>query len=478
MKTLKGTRPYSLAFRVTLFVGLAIGACLFCVGWIVERSIENHFADQDADELGVVAEAVQEALSKSNSEALTLQQVLQAAVSGHHGVYFRVNNSNGSLIYASPGPKMSEIISTLAPVPRIQRNNLTVWEEGGEPYRGAILEMHVTNLSDSQTFTVAVASAMEFHLNFLTSFRRTLWSVITAATVLIFLASWFAVRQGHAPLHNVTARIRSIRTDQLSVRLDPDSVPIELLELVSSFNDMLSRIEEVFQQLSNFSADIAHELRTPLTNLTTQTQVAVSKARTLEEYREILYSNLEEYERLSKMINDMLWLAKTDNGLVKPVFEALDPFKEIHFLFDYFEAWAEEQNVQLKLTGQSGNIQGDRSMFRRALSNLLANSIRHAKSDSQILVTLHQDANNVVIDIENAGEDIPDNQVNKIFDRFYRIDPSRQRSNGGDGVGLGLSIVRSIIAVHGGEVTVISKNGVTIFTVKLPVSKIETLHQS
>ena len=125
--------------------------------------------------------------------------------------------------------------------------------------------------------------------------------------------AWLAVQWGHLPIRKVNDEIRAIRSSKLDVRLDPRDVPIELAELVFAFNDMLARIEEGFTRLSHFSADIAHELRTPVTNLVTQTHVALGQPRSNEEYREILYSNLEEFDRMGRMIGDMLFLAQTEN---------------------------------------------------------------------------------------------------------------------------------------------------------------------
>ncbi len=467
-------RPASLATRITLLVGATNGLCLIIVGLIVQYSIESHFVDRDTDELNVVAEAVNEAIGKALDSDVTLSEALASAVSGHHGIYFVVLDGNNTLIYSSPGPNFSDYARSTSIVQQINSHTLVQWTQDNEYFRGAAIAIEHNKGEEKNTFKVMVVSAMKFHQDFLTWFRPTLWSVIAIAAILGMLAARFAVHQGHKPLHNISERIQEIGSDKLDVRIDPDNVPLELNELVISFNDMLSRIEDVFQQLANFSADIAHELRTPITNLTTQTQVSVSKVRTVEEYREILYSNLEEYERLTKMINDMLWLAKTDNGLIEPAFEALDIEIEIQSLFDYFEAWAEEQRVKLKLTGSCEKILGDKSMIRRALGNLIANAIRHADSNSEITVHLSTIDNKSAISLENFGDTIPKNHLPKIFDRFYRVDPARSRDSKNEGIGLGLSITRSIVSVHSGDIEVVSEQGKTIFTVILPCLNLST----
>jgi two-component system heavy metal sensor histidine kinase CusS len=252
------------------------------------------------------------------------------------------------------------------------------------------------------------------------------------------------------------------------VRLDPNDVPVELRELVESFNRMIGRLEEGFERLSHFSSDIAHELRTPLTNLITQTQVGLSKPRDAQVYRELLYSGLEEQERLAKMVADMLWLAKSDNDLVKPALSTLDLAWEVRELFDYFEALATENNIELVLEGKVPTIRGDRALIRRALSNLLSNAIRHTPSGETVQVRLVDEDSHVSVAVINPGDTIPAKHLARLFERFYRVDPSRQRHS--EGAGLGLAIAKSIIESHGGHIEARSHGGITIFTCTLPSS--------
>jgi two-component system heavy metal sensor histidine kinase CusS len=274
------------------------------------------------------------------------------------------------------------------------------------------------------------------------------------------------VHRGHAPLRRISAEIRQTSTDRLDLRLAPETVPIELAELASSFNEMLERLEESFSRLTNFSADIAHELRTPVTNLMTQTEVALSNARSVDEYREILYSNLEEYGRMAQMVGDMLFLAKTDNGQLKPSQAEVDLASEIGALFDYFEAWAEDRGVDLVQTGAAPPVTGDRLMLRRAISNLLSNAIRHTARGHAVTVELTALGDKILLAVNNPGAEIPAEHLPRLFDRFYRPDPSRQRD--GDGAGLGLSIVKSIIAAHGGTVEASWSDGIVRFRLTLP----------
>jgi two-component system heavy metal sensor histidine kinase CusS len=212
-------------------------------------------------------------------------------------------------------------------------------------------------------------------------------------------------------------------------------------------------------------------LRTPISNLMTQTQVAISKARSADQYREVLYSNLEEYERLARMIADMLFLAKADHRLIVPSSEMVDLAAEARELFGFYEAFAEEQGVSLVLTG-TGFVQGDKLMIRRALSNLLSNAIRHTPRGGSVKVLLDQHrSGEIQLSVENPGQDIASEHLPRLFDRFYRVDPSRQKAS--EGAGLGLAITKSIVEAHKGTIQARSSNGSTRFAITFPAAGVE-----
>jgi two-component system heavy metal sensor histidine kinase CusS len=198
----------------------------------------------------------------------------------------------------------------------------------------------------------------------------------------------------------------------------------------------------------------------------TQTQVALSRSRTADEYREVLYSNLEEFDRLARTITDMLFLAKADNGLLVPHREPVDLAAEVRELFDFYEALVEERGIRLELTG-GGRVNGDRLMIRRAISNLLSNAIRHTARGEAVRVRIDgAGAEGVRLAVENPGIGIDPEHLPRIFERFYRVDPARQRST--EGAGLGLAITNSIVAAHQGTLRASSANGITRFEMSLP----------
>ena len=474
-------KPISLTLRMIAFVAVTISLCLFTINAVVLDVVEHHFKEQDADELTVMNQSIFQHLHKLSASKVNQGAILSQAISGHHGVYFQVRNALGDIIYSSPELNLSNSLSNSLSNPLsdalpdagsnkshnnspiVELDALHLWESNGHTFRGAFTPYVIGN----DSFIIITAIDMEFHKTFLKNFRQSLALVMALAGIATLLAVWFGVFQGLAPLRRLSNKVKSIEADQLDFRLDIKSVPKELTGLVLAFNQMINGLEKSFKQLSHFSADIAHELRTPLTNIITQTQVGLSKPRDIEEYKNLLYSNLEEQERLAKMVNGMLWLAKSDHGLVKPVLENIDLRQEISDLFEFFEALAEEQNIELALEGNALFIHADRSMLRQAFSNLLSNALRHTQSGKTIKVSIENTYAHALISFENAGEHIAQEHLEKLFDRFYRVDPARQRNS--DGAGLGLSIVKSIIESHKGYTEVTSNSGMIRFMIYLPL---------
>ena len=458
-------RPLSLALRLTLLFTIAATIVLSVFGLVINKLMENHFFSQDTDELRVIVDAVQNALATANSDkhSATLEQRFDDILVGHHDASLFITTRDSGTLYISPEPDLSTI--KIPHQSQLEADLERRWNYNGLPYTVLLRTFNEIGPDNRGPFRIVAAVPFDDHLHFLNTFRRNLWIMIAGSVIVMSIMGWVAVRRGHAPLHEIISRIRRISARDLNTHLPYEGVPYELVDLVTSFNEMLQRMDEAFQRLADFNADIAHELRTPITNLMTQTQVALSRARTINEYQDILYSNVEEYDRLAQMVNDMLFLAQTDNHKkidVGPV--KLD--EEVDKLFDYYGGWAEECGIALERTGAAA-IQGHQSMLRRAFGNLISNAIRHTPADGSVRVTISTENSGVTITVENPGQTIPPEHLSKLFDRFYRIDFSRQQ--GVDGAGLGLAIVKSIVTAHGGNVDVTSYNGLTRFQISLPL---------
>lgn len=455
-------KPVSLTARISLLFAGAVAMVLLATGFILAQAVEAHFVEQDQHELEGKLELIRHLLVRADSRAAfgDLSQQLDDALVGHRGLAVAVADAGGNVWFETSG---AEFPHTLFREKADTATGLRQWAQGGRSYRGLTLSVRA---GTGESHTVALALDMTNHEAFMAKFRRMLALAMAVATLATASLGWIGARRGLRPLHRVTDMAATISAERLGTRLPAARVPTELKALVAAFNAMLARLDESFRRLSAFSSDIAHEFRTPISNLMTQTQVALGRARDAGEYREILHSNLEEYERLARMIGDMLFLAKADNQLIVPEREVVDLEQEVARLLDFHEAQAAERGIRMECRG-SAQIVGDRLMLQRAISNLLSNAVRHTPAGETVHVMLTSDRKGAIIAVENPGTAIPPEHLAHLFDRFYRVDPAR-REDLEEHSGLGLAITKSIVEAHGGSVHVSSEEGRTRFELRLP----------
>lgn len=459
----------SLTLRLTLLFSLVSVCILAGLGLLIQRSVDSHFAAGDFAELDDKVDQVV-ALLAERPEPLSLTtqtKALDELVTSHSYLTLRVDSTSGETLFAS-GPLSFPFTDsqTLSPGKRYRAE----WTLQGTGYRGMALQLPEDTSASSGLIITGMIETTR-HAQFMQAFATQLFAFMLLATLLSTLLGWLAVRKGLAPLRLIKARARAVTAERLDERLPLASVPTEIADLVHELNQMLDRLEESFNRLNHFSSDIAHELRTPLSNLMTQTQVSLTQSRSQAEYLDILASNLEEFERLSRMISDMLFLAKAENGLQLPSTERVDLAQEVAKLFEFYEALAEDRQVSLSQHGQGATC-GDRLMLDRALGNLISNAVRHTPSGEQIRVEIDSREDSVRVSVCNQGHPIAPDEQCYIFDRFYRCDPARSHGLS-EGTGLGLPITRAIARAHGGDVSVCSTHEETCFTLLLPVYRPE-----
>lgn len=299
--------------------------------------------------------------------------------------------------------------------------------------------------------------------------RKLLLTALTGAPfalAMVMIAAFGVVALGLRPLVHFRHAVSGVRANRLDARLDPASLPRELQELAAAFNAMLERLGDSVTRLQQFSADLAHEMRTPLSTLLGRTQVALSRGRDADELKDVLVHNVEELQRLARLISDMLFLAQADNAQQALRLERVELAAEAVRIADFLAIAAEEKDVQVCVNG-SAWVHADRGLVQRALTNLLSNAVRHARADSHIAVDIEVRAGVTRVAVENEGEAIAGQHLERLFERFYRADAARHRNHGG--TGLGLAIVKAIMALHGGssEVKAIPPDRVR-FTLRFP----------
>lgn len=290
----------------------------------------------------------------------------------------------------------------------------------------------------------------------LSDFQRTLTAVLLFGVFASALSGFWVTRRGLRPLRQITETIHNINAHQLNEQVNSGQWPKEIALLADAFDQMLARLEQSFTRLSQFSADLAHELRTPVNNLMGTAEVALSRERSSEEYREILESNIEECRRIARMIDELLFLARAENPKTEISAECFLIEKEFKVITEFYEMLASDQQVAINYQANQIELYADPNLLRRVLSNLISNSLRYSKAEGiiNLSATIAKD-NSITITITDTGEGIDEALLPRIFDRFFRADKSRQHDK--QGSGLGLAIVKSIMDLHGGQILISSQ---------------------
>lgn len=451
----------SLTARLSLLFMLAVTAVLVLAGLSFNHLSQQHFLQLDRQTLAEKLSATRNILGQLDDlqQFDRLRPQLRTLLGAHRDITALILDAAGQPLFAEPGP---------LPVPAALANSTSTevwqWQHHDHYFRG--LSAAVTVPADNAPLRVILLLDSTPHMHFFSAVQRWFWMALVLSALFSAGLGWLVARRGLLPLRQVTAVAASISAASLQERIPLAAVPLELQQLAASFNAMLARLDDAFMRLSNFSADIAHELRTPLSNLMTQTEVVLAQPRDSEAYQETLYANLDDCKRMARMIDDMLFLAKADNGLIVPEQQPVALDVEVEKLFEYYRLLADERGISLQLRGHAV-VRGDVLMLHRALSNLLSNALRYTPAGASIQVELEQNANGSALRLSNPGPTIAGEHLERLFDRFYRADPAR-REGSPHNAGLGLAITRSIIHAHQGQIHCTSVAGKTTFCVQFP----------
>ncbi len=328
------------------------------------------------------------------------------------------------------------------------------WPEA--PFRGSMETEEWRFLAkESGAFLLQAALDRRQEAKFLSRYRRQLYLVLFVAAVASAAGGVLLARAGLRPLQELSSVAAGIGANRLQERLDPSRYASELKQVATTFNGMLDRLQKSFQQLERFSGDIAHELRTPLQNLRGEVEVALSHRRSEDEYRDVLGSCLEEAARLSRLVDSLLFLARAEQPQAALKKELLNVNDELRTLEEFYGAVAEDAGVRLSIvTDPNLQVAADRTLFQRAIGNLITNALAHTRLDGGVEIRGAKAGSNVVIYVSDTGVGIPPDQLPFVFDRLFR---GAAESALPTGHGLGLSIVRTIVELHGGSVSIRSR---------------------
>ncbi|CAI8770287.1 Sensor protein [Pseudomonas sp. IT-93MI4] len=453
-------RSRSIAWRLALAFAVVCALVLSAIGVFLYRSLASEIAYRDDLALLGRLEQVRALLADSDSlGALQARPRLYQNMLGNLDSLLLVRRADGSNVIAI-NPRQREL-PPLNAIPREQtpqRRDVLTWQapDGAEL---ALLSGEAQG-PNGEPLTVIAGKVLTEREQMLASYRLRLYLAVGLGALLAFALGLVLLRRGLQPLRQLSAAVRGIDLRSLDQRLPASGTPAELLEPVQALNGMLARLDDSVQRLSQFSADLAHEIRTPLHTLLASNGQALNHPRSTAEYQELLASNMEEFERLKRMAENLMFLARAEQAERALDLQTLNLHSVGSELCDYFEALADDRQLRLE-NRLHGELLADQQLLQRALGNLLANAVRHADEGTLISLRRRDEPGVCWLQVHNHGPAIAPEHLGKLFDRFYRVDPSRAQP--GDSGGLGLAIVQSIMLLHGGRVRVSSDAEGTVF---------------
>jgi two-component system heavy metal sensor histidine kinase CusS len=412
---------------------------------------------EDDQVLGDRVRAVRTVMMQRPNDTAAMRQELEEEWEAHERtrVHIRIVDGDGKVVVETPG--MSGVLpSNSFPAAAAEPGSgIDIESSGtGKPKIYRVLAVRAGNGS---SYAIQVALDRSERTRLLAEYRKNLLLVLGVTLVVGTIVGYQIARRGIRPIYDIMGTTQRIRPTNLAERISTDGLPAELLTLADTFNEMLGRLERSFDQLSRFSADIAHELRTPVNNLRCGIEVALAKPRTVENYQEILGSNLVECGRLTRIIDSLLFLAEAENPRTQIAKESVDLGAELQTVREFFDAAASEKQVKLTVAAPDAvRAELNRSLFQRAVSNLVANAIAYTPPGGTVTLVA-KNGERITAEVTDTGCGIEPGDLPHVFDRFYRAD--QVRSSATRNVGLGLSIVKSIVELHGGTVQIKSDVG-------------------
>ncbi|CAN5264612.1 heavy metal sensor histidine kinase [soil metagenome] len=392
-----------------------------------------------------------------NSESLKQEVILEPSVmKAENRYYVRIVDSNNHNLIETP--MMNNVVSHQEFFLLHKNSNQDFTISHGlfkkEPF---LLLSGLVKLPNTKSpLQIHIALNIHKETAVLHDYQNMLILVSIIGTLCVTLIGAILARRSMRPIKNIMDTMEQITTKHLHDRLIPSNWPKEFSALAYKLNAMLARLEGSFKRLTQFAADLAHELRTPINNLKGEAEICLTKDRSVSDYKQVLESSLEEYDRLSRMINGLLFLARAEDPQTEVSLSEIHISKIIKAIFEFYTPVAEEQHLTLQCFGDA-TILADAMLLQRALHNLIANALRYTPVGGSItahIKTLTIEPFKLQIDITDTGQGIAMEHLPHIFTRFYRADAHRSQLSGGSG--LGLAIVKTIMDLHKGEIRISS----------------------
>ncbi len=459
--------------KLALWYGLLLTVILISLSVIRHAAHQQILYNQKEYSLKVIANILEATIPRNALSVGAVQRSVARVASDFpdldlEGILIEVYDPSRTLLYSS----------SLSETERLPLDD-TVWPEG-TPRQGHL----ATAWNPSKTARLRIFTKPVYYQNRLVyliqvgssmhdieaNLQNTLWLglvFVPAAVLLMSLGGWFLTSRALGPLGHFVKTAHRISSGDLSHRIDTPPASPELIELAQAFNTMLARLEASFQNIREFSDNVSHELRIPLSILKGQTELSLRRRRSEEDYRSVLESNLEEIQRMEKIVERLLFLSKAGRGEIALHHTQIDLAGLLDRVRTQFQEAATSKGIRLSVTAEGPvRLRGDEVLLHELLSNLVQNALVFTPSRGEVALSVSRQGNSAQLAVSDTGIGIPEKDLPRIFERFYQAD----RSRSGQGSGLGLSICKWIVEAHGATIRVHSAVGQgTRFVVKFPL---------
>jgi two-component system, OmpR family, heavy metal sensor histidine kinase CusS len=446
-----GAGGRSLAVRLSWWYGISSCLLVAVVTGLLYVALLRNFDQQNERYLAQKVSILRTLLEQSGDQAATVKWEVEEEQTAHTSIHVlsRILSVDGTRLYETTGMSGELPASVVA-----DRNGAEVRSRSGRVYRVA----QVSVPAKDRVFEIQAAIDLGYQKDLLTRYQNQLWIAVAFGFAVALFVGHRIAHTGIQPVKFMAAAVKEISSHNLGERIRLEHAPSELAALCETFNQTLDRLQDAFGRLSQFSSDIAHELRTPINNVRGELEVALSHSRSTAQYREAIGSALEECERVSRLIESLLFLARAEHPETGVHREPLHLSSELAKLMLFYEAPAHERGITVEARVPDDLYALlDRNLLQRALGNLIENAFRHTPRGGTVTLGARREGERLFLTVSDTGPGIPKAHVARIFDRFYRVDEARTPAEGG--AGLGLAIVKSIAHLHGGEVHVDTAEG-------------------